>query len=100
MVELVADRDDDDMQSDIKKIVKWCETWSMELNSESCKIMHLGRQSSPEEYFIEEKKLSVTEYERDLDVLVSSDGTWHKQVNSAATKVNRFLGLMKNTFSS
>ena len=37
---------------------------------------------------------------RDLGVLVSSDGTWYEQVNSAASKTNRILGLMKNTFSS
>ncbi len=35
-----------------------------------------------------------------MGVLVSSDGTWHEQVNSAASKANRVLGLMKNTFSS
>ena len=36
----------------------------------------------------------------DLGVFVSSDGTWHAQFNSAASKANRVLGLMKNTFSS
>ena len=49
---------------------------------------------------MQEKKIGVTECERDLGVLVSSDGTWHEQVNSAASKANRVLGLMKNTFSS
>ena len=57
-------------------------------------------ETNPEDYFIAGKKLSVTECERDLGVLVSSDGTWHEQVNSAASKANRVLGLMKNTFSS
>ena len=31
----------------------------------------------------------------DLDVLVSSDGTWHEQINYAASKANRVFGLMK-----
>ena len=31
---------------------------------------------------------------------VSSDGTWYEQINSAASKTNRVLGLIKNTFSS
>ena len=30
IVELRTDRDNDDMQSDMNKIVKWCESWSME----------------------------------------------------------------------
>ena len=29
-----------------------------------------------------------------------SDGKWNEQVHSAASKANRVLGLMKNTFSS
>ena len=42
----------------------------------------------------------MTECERDLGVFVSSDGTWHEQINFAASKANRVLGLMKNTVSS
>ena len=33
-------------------------------------------------------------------MLVSSEGTLHKQVNSSASKANRIVGLMKNTLSS
>ena len=32
IVELGNDRDDDHMQYDINRIVKWCETWYMELS--------------------------------------------------------------------
>ena len=100
IVELGTDRDYDDMQSDINKIVKWCETWFMELSPEKCKVMHLGKHSNPEDYFIAGKNKVVTECVSDLGVRVSSDGTWHEQINSAASKANRVLGLMKNTFSS
>ena len=62
--------------------------------------MHLGKQTNPEDDFIAGKKIGVTECEKDLGVIVSSDDTWHKQVNSAASKANRVLELMKNTFSS
>ena len=71
----------------------------MKLSPEKCKIMHLGKQTNPADYSIEVKKIGVTECERDLGVLVSSYGTWHEQVNSVASKANRVLGLMKNTFS-
>ena len=53
--------------------------------------MNLGEQSSPKDYFIAEKN---TECERDLGVLVSSDGFWHEQVKSAASKANRVLGFL------
>ena len=61
--------------------------------------MHLGKQLNPKGDFIAGRKISDTECERDLSVLVSS-GTWHEQVNSAASQANLVLGLMKNTFSS
>ena len=41
------------MKTDIDMIVEWFKTWSMEI----CKVMHLGKQSSPMDYFIAEKKL-------------------------------------------
>ena len=72
----------------------------MELSPEQCRVMHLSKQSSLEDYFIAEKKLSVTECKKNLSVLISSDGTWYEQVDSAASKDNRVLRLMENIFSS
>ena len=66
------------MQFDINRIDKWCETWYMELSPENGKIMHVGKQTNPEDFFIAGKKIGVSECERDLCVLVSSDGTWHE----------------------
>ena len=48
------------------------------LSPEKCKIMHVGKQTNPEEFFIAGKKIGVTECERYLGVLVSSDGTCHE----------------------
>ena len=49
------------MQYDINRIVRWCEAWSMELSPEKCKVMHLEKQSNPEDYFIARKKIGLTE---------------------------------------
>ena len=70
------------------------------LSPEKCKIMHVGKQTNPEDFFIAGKKLGITECERDLDVLVSSNGTCHEQFFTAASKANWVLGLMKNLLSS
>ena len=45
MEEIGTNRGNYDMQSDINKIFKWCETLSMELNPEKCKVLHLGKQT-------------------------------------------------------
>ena len=72
----------------------------MELSLDTCNIMHLGKKLSSDDYFIAGNKLTYTEYERDLDILVSYDDKWHQQVNFATLKANLAFGLMKNTFSS
>ena len=43
--------------------------------------------------------LGTTEMERDLGIFVRADGKWSDQVNSAVSKANRTLGMMKNTFN-
>ena len=48
--EFGTDRDTDDVQSDLNKKVRQCETWSMELSPEKCNVMHLGQQTTPEDY--------------------------------------------------
>ena len=63
----------------------WNFVWK---NANSCIWVNKGL-FSPKDYFIAEIKLGFTECERDLGVLVSYDGTWHEQVNSEASKVNR-----------
>ena len=64
----------------------------MEPSPEKCKIMHLGKQNNSKDYFISDRKLGKKECERDLGILVSSDGTWHEQACSAASKANGVLG--------
>ena len=55
---------------------------SVQRNVRSC----TWGKTNPKDYFIAEKKIGVTECERDLDVLFWPDGTWQEQVYSAALK--------------
>ena len=43
------------MQNDIDKIVEWRNTWSMEITTEKFKVIRLGKQFSPKDYFVAEK---------------------------------------------
>ena len=51
--------------------------------------MHFENQKDPKDYIIAGRKLGTTDCERDLGILVSSDGTWHELIYSAASKANR-----------
>jgi hypothetical protein len=41
------------LQEDIGKIKEWCEKWSMCLNSNKCKVMHLGKNNPIRKYYVE-----------------------------------------------
>ena len=98
----VEDETDTSLQVDINEIKNWCTRWSMSLNSGKCKIMHFGKQNPRKSYYIEgvEGKvwLETTEVEKDLGVMISSDGRNSKQVEAAVSKANRALGRMRKTF--
>ena len=57
LVELGNNKENDDMQTDIYKIVELCKAWSMELSTEKYKIINLSEQSAPKDYFTAEKNL-------------------------------------------
>ena len=92
------------LQQDISNLEKWCAEWSMELNTLKCKIMHLGKNNPKRVYHMRDKNtgisvpLSETVLERDLGIMVSAEGSFSHQVNTAVSKANTTLGQMLNTF--
>jgi ribonuclease P/MRP protein subunit RPP40 len=90
------------LQNDINKTTKWCEVWSMALNFKKCKIMDFGKNKLLKNYEILEGSelinLEKTESERDLGVIISSNGKTSEQVWAAVSRATRILGLMRKTF--
>ena len=92
------------LQQDISKLEKWCAEWSMELNLLKCKIMHFGKNNPKRVYHMTDKitgisaPLAKTSLERDLGIMISADGSFSHQVNTAVSKANNILGQMINTF--
>ena len=99
---MIIDKKDSDLQLDINRIKEWCTRWSMSLNSAKCKIMHYGKQNPKRKYYIENEGkrvwLEETLVEKDLGVMVASDGRNSKQVEAAVSKANSALGRMRKTF--
>ena len=90
--------EDNGLQMDLNKVVSWCETWSMCLNGAKCKVMHCGKGNPRRVYWIGELPLKVTEKEKDLGVIISSNGKMGDQAVTAANKASRILGVMRKTF--
>ena len=89
---------DNGLQDDLNGVVKWCETWSMSLNAAKCKVLHCGKNNPKRAYWIGDTPLKVTEREKDLGVIITSNGKPSEQAAAAVSKANRILGVMRKTF--
>ena len=86
------------LQEDLNKVVDWCDTWSMSLNAAKCKVMHCGKNNPTRAYWIGDTPLAITEKEKDLGVIITSNGKFSEQAEAAVGKANRMLGVMRKTF--
>ena len=107
----VVENDEDraSLQSDLDEIVKWAQTWLMELNVKKCKVMHVNSGTMTFDYYMDEINhngtanrviLDVTNSEKDLGILINENLKYNQQCNIAANKANNMLGILKNTFVS
>ena len=99
---IFVENEKSNLQNDIYNTANWCDLWSMALNLKKCKIMHYGKSNPLRNYEImdgyELIKLEKTEFERDLGVIISSNGKTNEQAWAAVSKATRILGLMRKTF--
>ena len=78
----------------------------MYLNTEKCKSMRVGKQTPDIRYTIKDhstevpNQCKVTDVERDLRIIVSHDLKPRSQVHKTASKANRVLALLRNSFVS
>jgi hypothetical protein len=54
--------------------------------------MLIGKDNAKFEYQMNNSELSVTDLEKDLGILVSSDLEWSQHINTAVGRANRHLG--------
>ncbi|CAF1100853.1 unnamed protein product [Brachionus calyciflorus] len=77
--------------------------WSMILNAEKCKVLHVGRTNSKFDYEIEnntggKQVLAKSMCENDFGIFIKHDMKWNVQVRNSTSKANRILGMIKKTF--
>ena len=93
-------------QSELDKLVKWANTWLIELKLDKCKVMHFGNHSPAPMLTMlntvtdERVPLALSSCERDLGIQVSNDPKWKTQCAHAASRSNRVLGMLNRTFVS
>ena len=92
-----SDEDRKQLQRDLDTLVAWAKEWLMMFNEKKCKSMHLGRGNSQHVYTINGHPMENVNMERDLGVILSRDMKAIGQCNSAYSKANKILGLIKRT---
>jgi len=98
MKEMVTDDDRRKMQETIDKIYTWSQDWGMEFNVGKCKIMHIGRTNPRHEYYMNGIKLTTTEEEKDVGVLIHSSLKPSRQCEKAAMTASGVLGQVTRNF--
>ena len=89
--------DEQSLQDDLDKLVKWSEKWQMLLNFWKCKCIHIGHGNMDEEYKMGDALLGRTTQEKDLEVTFSADMKFSEQCRIAASNGNQILGLIRRT---
>ena len=88
---------------DIDKISSWVDHNNLSLNPAKCKTMLLSRKrnlSHPPQLLLNEAPLEQVEAFKYLGVLISSDLSWSRHIDSICTKGKRLIGLLYRRFST
>ena len=91
------------LQMDIDKISSWVDHNNLSLNPAKCKTMLLSRKrnlSHPPQLLLNKAPLEQVEAFKYLGVLISSDLSWSRHIDSICAKGKRLIGLLYRRFST
>jgi Reverse transcriptase (RNA-dependent DNA polymerase)/Endonuclease-reverse transcriptase len=98
--EIVNPDDEEILQTDLNKIVRWSERWFLPLNISKCKSMRTcvaHVHSGNHVYSINATNLEkVTNYKY-LGVTLAEELTWNRHIDKVVNKASRVLGFIKST---
>ena len=92
-------KDQETLQSDLDKLVKWSESWQMKFNLSKCKVMHAGKVKTKHAYKMDGQELSQIEKEKDLGVFINHKLSSSDQVVEARKRALRMLGAINRNVS-
>ena len=92
------------LQSDINKMLAWCQQWRLSLNPDKCYLLQYNprarqRQFNPT-YQIGNVPIQSKTEVRDLGILISQDLKYHSQVDAACKKAHKEINRIRRSFKS
>lgn len=99
---ITSERDSIDLQTDLTKIVSWCEKWKMQLNAKKCVHVPFTKKKKKIEtcYFLNSDIINQQFIYKYLGVTFSSDCSWNAHVNNVVTKAARALNFIQRNLKS
>ena len=94
-----TDGDEQHLQNDLDRSVKWSEKWQMLFNFARCKCLHTGHGNLGVNCKMGDTVLGTTVNEKDLGVKISADMKVSEQCGIAGSKGNQILGLIRRNIT-
>ena len=66
----ISSNSQQELQRDLDTAVEWAQTWQIQLNTNKCKVMHVGHRNERAIYNMGNHRLEEVEEENDLGVLI------------------------------
>jgi hypothetical protein len=86
------------LQNALDSLVKWSNTWQLEISAPKCSILHLGKHNPEFEYFIDNNAVKSVDQCKDLGVQISRDLKPSTHCNIIATKAYRIINMLFRCF--
>ena len=94
-----TDGDEQHLQNDLDRLVKWSEKWQMLFNFGKCKCLHTGHGNLDVNYKMGDTVMCTTVKENDFGVTISADMKVSEQCGIAASNGNQILGLIRRNIT-
>ena len=94
-----TDGDEQHLQNDLDRLVKWSEKWQKLLNFGKCKCLHTGHGNLDANYKMGDTVLGTTVKEKGLGVTISADMKVSEQCGIALSKGSQILGLIRRNIT-
>ena len=95
--EVRNDQDAKDLQTDLRKLERWSQTWQMNFHPRKCQVLHVSksREIRKWQYTLYDTPLEEVDSIKYLGIHISHDLRWNKQVESTRAKANQKLGFLR-----
>ena len=87
-----------ELQQDINKLVEWADKWQMSFNVDKCSVMQIGHDNMQCNYNMSNQQLPTTDQQWDLEIIITKDLKWQKQIEKSCETANRVLEFIAPQF--